>query len=273
LTTLGVPVTVSQYLEQFDGAISRHDLKREGIREIDIFNSGNFLNEAEIPAEAQVRMIERCARQEQLRVILIESRPEYITTARLSKLRGALRRSRDMALDVAIGLDAYNDLLRERVLRKGFTRAAFERAVHRLADSGFGLVSYVMLKPWAIPDEAALRDAIDAAAFVYETARSVGVRTRVALEPTFVVPGTPLAGEYLRGRYRPPSLWLVRSAAENIAQLGPLSVGLWDEDLRPLAVPSSCDGCRSRLIDALSQFNLTQNRSFLQVGDCSCRQQ
>ena len=50
-----------------------------------------------------------------------------------------------------------------------------------------------------------------------------------------------------------------------LAGMGPLTVGLWDEDLNPVPVPSSCGACRTRLIKALRAFNLTQNLSHLNL--------
>ena len=100
--------------------------------------------------------------------------------------------------------------------------------------------------------------------------RSHSVRCRIALEPTFVVPGTPLADLHIAGLYVPVSLWVVRQAAERIAAFGSVYVGLWDEDLHPLAVPSSCANCQRTLLDALQQFNATQDWSDLKVAPCEC---
>jgi len=56
-----------------------------------------------------------------------------------------------------------------------------------------------------------------------------------------------------------------------LAGMGPLTVGLWDEDLNPVPVPSSCGACRTRLIKALRAFNLTQNLSHLNLPPCPCQ--
>ena len=56
-----------------------------------------------------------------------------------------------------------------------------------------------------------------------------------------------------------------------LAGMGPPTVGLWDEDLNPVPVPSSCGACRTRLIKALRTFNLTQNLSHLNLPPCPCQ--
>jgi hypothetical protein len=191
----------------------------------------------------------------------------------LTPLSRAIQRpAGDLALEVGIGLDAYDDLIREGLLHKGFSRADFERAVGVLAQLGIDLLVYVMLKPCELSNADALRDVVSAGEYVYRVAAAARVNARVALEPTFVVAGTRLALDYTSGAYTPPSLWLVREAAARLGKMGPLTVGLWDEDLKPLAVPSSCEACRTRLIEALRTFNLTQNLSDLNLAPCSCQE-
>lgn len=268
LTTQGTPVASEDIVDQFNWAIEHHDFVGDNISELDLFNSGSFFNDLEIPADARLRIFKGAAQISGLKVMLVESRPEYITRSSLFSAQQALDGNVD--LDVAIGLDAYDDHLREQVLRKGYTKQAFELAVARLAEAGAGLLCYVMLKPWTLSDEEALRDAVLCAHYARSVAERYGAACRIALEPTFVVPGTPLAEQYGKGAYRPPSLWLVRQAAEQIASFGSTGVGLWDEDLQPIAVPSACPKCQPRLLKALQGFNSTQDRSFLQLEPCEC---
>jgi hypothetical protein len=262
-------VSSEQLIAQMQWALAHYDFEREAILELDIYNSGSFLNDLEIPREAGTEILRRASQVPSLKVVLIESRPEHITVDRLAPLCRLF--SCGSALETAIGLDAYDDELRIKVLRKGFRRGSFERAVRRAADSGAHLLVYVMLKPWTMSDENALEDAVRAAEYTYTLGARYRIPARVALEPTFVVQGTPLATEYQKRRYHPPSAWLVREAVERIARLGPLVVGLWDEGLRPLAVPTACAKCRSRLLSALRRFNHTQDTSCLRAVRCDCR--
>jgi len=268
LTTNGVRVTTEEYIGQMEAALAAHETDLPEIREIDIYNSGNFLNDAEVPPDARAAILKVCAEREAVRLLVIESRPEFVCREKLDPLRASVRKN--VGLEVAIGLDAYDDSIREGSLRKGFSLADFERAVEVLGCVGIDLLVYAMLKPCELSDVEALRDVVKAGEYVYGVAARSGVRARIGLEPTFVVPATRLAVEYASGAYRPPSLWLVKEAAERLAGMGPVTVGLWDEDLNPAAVPSSCDACRMRLIEALRTFNLTQDVSDLTVAPCEC---
>jgi len=270
LTTGGAQVPASDLVEQLEAALRTWNCDRDQIREIDLYNSGSFLNDFEIPEGARLRMLERCACEISVRVIVVESRPEYITPERLAAMRLAMRRPQPLSLEVGIGLDAFDSYVREKKLRKGFSLCDFERAVSVLGASGVDLLAYVMLKPTNMEAAEALHDVEEAANYIHGLARRYGISVRLALEPTFVVPETSLAREYLAGHYVPPSLWLVKKAVERIAPLGPVVVGLWDEGLQPLAVPSSCQNCRDRLVTILQLFNRTQDVSALDIGACEC---
>jgi hypothetical protein len=262
LTTLGEAVTAGEYAAQLEYALRGRDLARDEVFQIDLFNSGNFLNDDEVPEEARLTILARCVAQPSVRVVVVESRPEYILVPKLAAMQKAARRRQGFTLEVAIGLDAFEEK-HLRAVRKGISRAAFESAAANLGATGTDLMAYVVLKPCRMSDEEALGDARNAAEYIHAVAARHGIRSRVSLEPAFVVPGTELAAEYRAGRYRPPSLELVLEAARRIAPLGPLTVGLWDEGLHPLARPAARPGRAERIVSALRLFNFTQSPEVL----------
>ena len=268
LTSDGAPLSPADLLAQVESAFSRLSFENDCIFEVDIYNSGNFLNEAEIPLEAQSRIVTRVRQEEAVRVLLVESRPEYITRAGLHRLTISTGRSKPLALEIGIGLESSSDRIREGYLRKGMSRKAFERAVKLLGEADADLLTYVMLKAMPMSEEDALQDVVDTAGYVHEVASRCGVRARIALEPTFVVPGTRLAADFQAGRYAPPTLHLVVEAVRRLAGFGDLLVGLWDEGLQPLAVPDVVSGCRECLLRALYEFNRSQDVRCLRLADC-----
>lgn len=135
------------------------------------------------------------------------------------------------------------------------------------AHARFRLLAYVMINPIPMSDQDALRKAVRSAQYVHEVASQLAVRARIALQPTFVVPGTPLAREFEAGRYSPPPLALVMEAARQIAPLGDLQAGLWDEGLDPLAVPRECTDSQGCFVERLHKFNQTQDPAFIDVRD------
>ena len=268
LTTQGSALSAADLVAQVESALSSLDCVAERIFEVDVYNSGNFLNDAEIPPDAQAAIVARIAKEEAVRVLLVESRPEYITAARLRRLVESIVRSQALALEIGIGWESADDRIREGYLRKGMSRKAFERAVKLLREAGADLLAYVMLKAMPMSDEEALEDVVRTAEFVRETSSRYGVRARIALEPTFVVPGTGLAVDFLAGRYTPPSFRLVVEAVRRLAPFGDLVVGLWDEGLHPLAAPGANGECRECCLWSLQEFNRTQDIEWLRLAKC-----
>ena len=70
LTTHGVPVTAMEYVAQFEHALRGRNLDQDKVRQIDLFNSGNFLNDGEVPAEARMAILSRCANQKAVRLMI-----------------------------------------------------------------------------------------------------------------------------------------------------------------------------------------------------------
>ena len=263
LTTKGSALSPADLLAQVEGALSCLDCAGKRILEVDVYNSGNFLNGAEITPDAQSAIVARIAKEEAVRVLLVESRPEYITAESLNRLTESIARPQPLALEIGIGLESADDRVREGYLRKGISRRAFERAVKRLREAGADLLTYVMLKAMPMSEEDALRDVVYTAEFVHEMASKYGVRARIALQPTFVVPGTGLAVDFLAGRYSPPSLRLVVEAVRRLAPFGDLVVGLWDEGLRTLATPGASGESRECFLRSLQEFNRSQDTGCL----------
>jgi radical SAM enzyme (TIGR01210 family) len=129
----------------------------------------------------------------------------------------------------------------------------------------------VLLKPLDTGEREAIEDAVLTARKVFGLAAARNIPTRIALEPCFVAPHTPLHRAFDQGRYRPPWLWSVIEVLWRITPLGPVSVGLSDEGMAPRQGPHNCEPCTPRLRAALAVFNRTQDPAPLRELACECR--
>ena len=272
LSTRGDPVSPVELTAQLQRALEIDEGAGRQADEIDLFCSGSFLNDEEIPALGRRSLLELCGALPRLRAVVVESRPEYIDAERLLAARRALGADDRVFLEVGIGLETACDEIRLRRIRKGFTLHAFEAAAAAIAEAGLGLYAYLLLKPLGTGEEEALADVLRSGDYLVELSRRLKLPVRVALEPVFVAEGTPLHQELLAGRYRPPSLWTVLEATSGLHRLGlEVQVGLSEEGLPASQRPTSCWECSAPLRDALSRFNQTQDGACLQVASCRCR--
>ncbi|MCU0664031.1 MAG: hypothetical protein MUC50_17095 [Myxococcota bacterium] len=265
LTTRGAPVPFEDLIAQFESVFADSDAIA-GIGEIDIFNSGSFFSEEEIPAAVREHVFDRLGTTAALRV-LVESRPEHL---REDRVRDAVARVGANRLEIGIGLESSDDRVREALVHKGFSREEFERAVAVLGATGARLLAYVLLKPLGLTEQQAVDDAVASSRYVFEVARRSGVAARVALQPTFVAPGSVLEEHFRRSAYTPPSLWSVLDAARRIHAMGELSIGASDEGLEPARAPAGCPRCTEKLRAAIRDYNQTRDLSRLELA-CACR--
>lgn len=271
LTTDGARVAPEDLLEQLRRALDRVRGAWPSVAQAELFCSGSFLCDEEIPAAARGPLLAALAQLPALRALTIESRPEYVTSGALRGALAAIGGREGPALDVAIGLESADEEIRMRLIRKGFSLRAFEAAAERLAAAGAGLAVYLLLKPLGVADEQAVADVVRSGEYLRAVGERLGLPVRVALEPTFVPAGTPLYDALCAGEYGPPSLWSAVRAARALRRLGlPVHVGLSDEGLPVDRRPAGCPRCTASLVAALAAFNTSQDVAALDGVSCDC---
>ena len=263
----GRPVSTEDYVAQIKAALARIPAGIQAPVEVDLYNSGSYFNPEEVPELAQSAMLALTAARQEVASLLVETRPEYVTAARLEE---ALSACGGKTLEVGIGLESANPEILSRRIHKGYTWEQFAAAAQLMAGAGAGLVAYVLLKPINTSERKAIEDSVATARKVLALGHELKCPTRVALEPCFVAPQTPLYHAFEQGRYRPPWLWSVAEVVSRIAPLGRVLVGLSDEGMNPLQAPHNCEHCTGRFRHALAAFNQTQDATGLSAVSCEC---
>lgn len=265
MSTRGVPVADEDLKAQFDSVLDQPG-SLDGVGEVDLYNSGSFLADQEIPPSVRDHVLSRLAVTDVQRV-LIEARPEHVRVDKLERAQAALGAKQ---LEIGIGLESADDHVREVLVNKGFGKREFEQAVEAVARVGARVLSYVLIKPMGLEEQAAIQDAVATARYVFHVAKQAGAEARVAFQPVFVAPGTALEKAFLAGQYRPPSLWSVVEVVRRTHALGEILVGLSDEGLEPHMLPAGCERCTPTLRHALAAYNRARDLAVLQTLRCDC---
>ncbi|MFH1808438.1 MAG: hypothetical protein ABIJ09_06830 [Pseudomonadota bacterium] len=263
LSTGGVSVAAQDLITQFDSVFSTPGAFTDLV-EVDLFNSGSFFAEAEMPATVRDHVLAALG-SSSVRRVLVESRPEFVHAERI---QAACDRVPGQRLEVGIGLESADDHVREVLVNKGFGREDFERAATVLAQHGARLLVYLLIKPLGLDEDQAIADAVASSRYVFELATRLRVPAHVALQPVFVAPGTAIEKAWRAGHYQPPSLWSVIEVLRQVHPLGEVTVGTSDEGLDPRMAPRGCEGCTPSLQQALQAYNSTRNPESLRVVDC-----
>jgi len=261
-------VSFKSLMAQTDHLLANPEItaRRQQVKKIILSNNGSMLDEETFSSTALMYALARFNMHfPGLRVLSVETRPEYVDLAELEFISRALKEGQTpTALEIAIGFEAYDDHIRNRVFHKGLTVPAFEALVKKMAPYGFQLKCYFMQKPVPdMTDEAAVEDIRRAIEYLSFTAQQFKVSINMHLNPTYIAKGTLLEEAFKKGRYAPPRLRDVARAA-SYARGKPVSmfIGLTEEGLAVEGGSFIRHG-ESALVRQLEAFNRTQDFDIL----------
>ncbi len=251
-------------MAQVDYLFRQPDIRRRApdLRKVIVSNNGSVLDEQTFSSTALMYLIASLNRHlPRLAVLTLETRVEYVDETELEFIARALREGETPTrLELAIGLEAFDDRIRNAVFQKGLELARLETLCAQLARHGFELKCYLMQKP--VPDMSdadAILDVERAIDYLSQLAARQRLRMNLHLNPTYAAAGTPLAQALREGRFTPPTLRDVARATLH-AEGKPISVflGLSDEHLA-CAGGSFLRPGEEESVAVLEQFNRTQD--------------
>ena len=259
------------------------DIEKKGLKKIIVSNNGSILDEDTFSTTALLYLIAKINMEcPHVETVTLETRPEYVDLAELEVLARALREGDSpSALELAIGVEAFDDYIRNDIFNKGLEIRKLHELARDIATTNakhlekevddfkkIRLKTYFMLKPIpGLSDKDAINDIKGGINLLDELAKKYDIEINMHLNPTYVARGTILEHEFLKGNYTPPTLASTREAVlhakdKNIT----LYVGLSDEGL---AVDGgsflrSDNPDEMKLYEKFEKFNSTQDFGFLE---------
>ena len=261
-TTLGRKISSKSYVQQFTREFSRFDFSK--FTTLCVYNEGSFFNDNELPRDAQIAILNKISANREIRVVVLESLPEFLTNdvlANVSEILGSRR------VEVGIGLESVDPVVRKLCVNKPYTLKDFEKAVLR-AKNYVSVLAYVLLKPSFTTESEAVDDAIASTKYAFSKGANV-----VSIEP-LNLSDYNLAGNLARANlYRVPWLWSVIEVAKATAHLGELRIG--GDQFAPTYrhQAQNCEKCSQRVKQQLNRFNETQSLDDITWLECECKQQ
>ncbi|MCZ7356652.1 MAG: archaeosine biosynthesis radical SAM protein RaSEA [Candidatus Methanoperedens sp.] len=254
------PPSHDDLMKQFDNAMSRCKDEEFVVK---IFTSGSFLDEGEIPRATRHEMLLRLGKDERLKKVIAETRPEYVTREILSETLSILGKS----FEIAVGLETSNDMIRKDCINKGFTFSDFVKASNIAGEVNVSVKAYLLLKPIFLTERIAIDDIVRS---INDVAPHAGT---ISINLCNVQKGTLVEEMFERGDYRPPWLWsavevLKRgkvSAPEMIIISDPVGAG-------SARGPHNCGKCDKDVAEAIRVFSLNQDVGVFNNLDCECKE-
>ena len=264
------------HIAQFASAISNPEIwkttKKENrpISWIRINQEGNFTNPNEMNLFAQETILRLASRIKGIKRVTIESRPQYITADAINTYKNIFFDS-DVELEIGMGLEAINDVVRGVCVNKYGTKDDFIKAVSLLNDNDIKPLAYIIVKPPFLTEQEAIVEAVSTAQF----ATGIGFK-RISFEPMTLQPYTLVDALYQSGYYKLPWLWSVIEIAKQCNDLGIVDFGIGGVGFYP--VPKSfshnyCENevdCNDRVVGTIIKFNKTHSISCFDGLECEC---
>ncbi len=251
---------------QFDNAMSKIS-GRPAPLSVKLYTSGSFLDTREVSLQAGHDILSIIADDSRISEVIVESRPEYVVDSSMSELRDTLGERR---IEIGIGLESSNDIVRRLCVNKGFNLSDFNNAVDTARRFDIGIRAYVLLKPPFLTERMAIEDAEQTISYCGE----VGVST-VSINPVNVQKYTLVERLWQRGEYRPPWLWslveLLRASRETLSReinivCDPVAAG------KKRGV-HNCGKCDKEVASAIRNYSITQSPAVLSSLECDCMAQ
>jgi len=247
----GAPATADDLVAQFERAMQRSSSE---VQLVKIYSSGSFLDPLEMPEKARDEILQRLEALG-IKRLVIESRPEYITSERVEMCLSRLE------TEFAVGLETSNDLIRQHIIRKGFCFADFVAASEVVHGQGGRVKAYLLQKPPLLSEGEALRDAIASARMARDYADVL------SLNLCNVQRNTQVERMWERGEYRPPWLWSALEVLRSVPGLivcDPVGAGT-------RRGPHNCGECDASIAKAIRSHDLTQDPGIFDDLDCKCK--
>ncbi|MGH1421723.1 MAG: hypothetical protein ACRBEQ_07885 [Hyphomonas sp.] len=231
-------VSASKIIDQTDYVLRRalSPSEKSSTHTLVISNNGSVLDSPTFPVASLLHAMQVAIDQmKALKCISLETRAEFVTHEILEQLLKSIAQSErpDVRLEIALGVEVFDDGLRNKSMHKGLSRRKLIELCELLGSLNVGLRAYMMLKPVpGMSDEDAINDIAEALTFFENMAESVGLDCVMHVNPTYAAIGTELETALSEGQFSPPRL---DKMVERLKALSPqhveLHFGLNDEGL------------------------------------------
>lgn len=253
-------ISTENYILQFKSEFNKYDFKNYPI--LNLYNNGSFMNDNEIPSEARREILKTISENENIKMVVIETRPEFVTEKKIIEIKKILRNKR---VEIAMGLEVYEDKYRYTCLNKGFSLAQFEKASKIIVENVY-LRTYVMLKPPFLTEKESIDEAIKTIKYAF----SIGAST-VSLETCTIQDYTLVNYLYSKKIYNTAWLWSILEVVKNTAHLGKVIVGLFQFYPSADKVPFNCEKCSNKVLDSIVDYNRTLDIKSFEDISCECK--
>ncbi len=234
---------------------------------VKIFTSGSFLDINEVPPDTQKSILEELQKYPQIKEIVLESRPEYVTKKILDNIGSIIDIKK---IEIAIGLESSNNQILKNSINKGFFWEDFEKAVNIIQEANAKVKAYLLFKPPFVTEYDSILDIFQSVSKI----EKLGVDT-ISINAVSIHRGTFLSMLFEKNQYRPPWLWSIVHICKEIRTKFPKLRIICDVVAGGnIRGAHNCGECDKELLNQIKNFTLSQDiQAFEEDFRCSCKEE
>jgi len=264
-STLGEKISTEEYIIQFDKIIAQFDFA--DLPRVCVYNEGSFFNDDEMPSDAREYIFQKLNAIPEIKHVIFEARPEYLSAKKLDALKKAMPSKR---IEIGIGFESSSEYVRQICLNKGFNAGEFLEAMRLLKDYGISSLAYVLMKPPFLSEFLAIEDSVNTIKWAFQHGVNV-----VSLEPVSVQKFTLIHLLHSTKQYRPPWIWSVLKVVSQIGHLGLVRIGGFEFYPPPFVCTHNCPTCNEVCVNAIERYNANHDinvvNSTLAMNCANCK--
>jgi len=237
--------------------------------EINLSSLGSFFDDNEVSPTVRSSILKLVAKQNNLRVLGVESRADTITKNKIMNAKHLL--GNKIELEVGIGFESLNSIVRNVCINKGLSINQFDKSIKLISEVGAQSVAHVLLKPPFLEESEAIHEAIRTIEFLSDMPIK-----RIVLMVTNVKKGTLVGKLYERGYYSPPFLWSVLETVLGLSNeaISKLVVYGFECGMPMEAIGSNCRKCNDTIRSNIDLFSQTNDIVYIKRSfdiNCECK--
>lgn len=266
------------HVAQFAASIGNKEIwnlarrERKEIKWLRILQEGNYTNTNEMHSEAMKLILQLGINIKGIERITIESRPQFLNEKIVKELVDIFKHS-GVELEIGMGVEAQNDVVRNVCINKQCTHKQFESAVELLKKNNIASLAYILLKPPFLTEKEAIEEAVATAHYT----SGIGF-SRISFEPMTIHSYTLVDALAQCKQYRLPSLWSVIEVTKRCSDIASM-FGIGGIGYYPLPKAysiSECSdehNCNKSFSDAILHYNKNRDVKVFDKLACSCKKQ
>lgn len=267
VTNFGNKIKDEDYMSQVKSVIDNESHGFSKCPIICMYNDGSMLEEVEISLNVVADLCRMVAALDHVKRVVIEAKVVDITEQKAAKLREAVG---DKELEIAVGFESANELIRDHCINKSFRLEQFEKKHEILLKHNIALIPLVMVKPPFLTESQAIDDVVN----TFEYLERFNLQ-RIDLELATIEKNTLVHELWECGEYKTPRLWSIIEVVKRKTALGlktPIFLSPPNYTATAYDYSLNCPECSDSVIEAINTYNREQDDSVFDSLECSCKQ-